>query len=85
MTKPTQSISYNNDQPFLPGRLSDPDNVLKTDPRADPRMVTALAPFELDMAPAPAPVTADSSLQEKLDYMAEAEVGFEGLFMHALP
>lgn len=80
MTKPTQSISYNNDQPFLPGRLSDPDNVLKTDPRADPRMVTALAPFELDMAPAPAPVTADSSLQEKLDYMAEAEVGFEGLF-----
>ena len=80
MTKPTQSISYNNDQLFLPGRLSDPDNVLKTDPRADPRMVTALAPFELDIAPPPAPVTADSSLQEKLDYMAEAEVGFEGLF-----
>lgn len=80
MTTSTQSNSNNNDQPFLPGRLSDPNNVLQTDPRADPRMVAALAPFELDIAPAPAPVTADSSLQEKLDYITEAEIGFEGLF-----
>ena len=79
MTDSAQANS-NTDRPIMPGRLSDPNNILKTDPRADPRIVAAFAPFELDIAPAPAPVTADSSLQEKLDYIAEAEVGFEGLF-----
>ncbi len=76
----TTSAPGSNEQPVLPGRLSDPNNILKTDPRADPRMVAALAPFELDIAPAPASVTADSPLQEKLDYIAEAEPGFEALF-----
>jgi acetyl esterase/lipase len=80
MTTSIQSSSNNKEQPILPGRLADPNNILKTDPRADPRMVAALAPFGLDIAPAPAPVTADSSLQEQLDYIKEAEVGFEGLF-----
>ena len=70
----------NSDQLILPGRLSDPTNVLKTDPRADPRMVAALSQFQLDVAPAPAPVTAASSLREQLDYVAEVEVGFEGIF-----
>ncbi len=80
MTTSTQSNSNKNEQPILPGRLSNPNNILKTDPRADPRMVAALAPFGLDLAPAPAPVTVDSSLQEKLAYFKEAEIGFEGLF-----
>jgi acetyl esterase len=79
MTASTQSSSKNM-LPILPGRLSDPINVLKTDPRADPRLVAALAPFGLDLAPAPAPVNGDSPLQEKLDYLKEAEIGFEGLF-----
>ena len=79
MTESTQS-NPNAEQPILPGRLSDPNNLLKTDPRADPRMVAALAQFEMDGAPAPAPVTADSSLQEKIDFVAVAEPGFEGLF-----
>lgn len=76
----TSSAQGGTVQPILPGRLSDPNNVLKTDMRADPRMVAALAPFEMDGAPAPAPVSEDSSYQELLDYCAEAEVGFEGLF-----
>lgn len=76
----TTSVTIDNDQPILPGRLSDPNNILKTDPRADPRMVAALAPFEMDGAPAPAPVNGDSPLKEKLDYIMEAEPGFEGLF-----
>jgi acetyl esterase len=80
MTTSTQSNSNKNEQPILPGRLSNPNNILKTDPRADPRMVAALALFGLDLAPPPAPVTLDSSLQEKLAYFKEAEIGFEGLF-----
>ncbi|MGI9336178.1 MAG: hypothetical protein ACR2RL_23775 [Gammaproteobacteria bacterium] len=46
----------------LPGRLGDDARVLKTDPRSDPRMVTALAVFGLDGAPEAVPFTADSSL-----------------------
>src|SRR5271169_2897560 len=80
MTTSTQSNINNNEQPILPGGLSNPNNILKTDPRADPRMVAALAQFGIDIAPAPAPVTADSPLQDKLNYLKEAEIGFEGLF-----
>jgi acetyl esterase len=78
-TTPQGNIN-NSEQPILPGRLSNPNNILKTDSRADPRMVAALATFGLDLAPAPASVTVDSSLQEKLAYLKEAEIGFEGLF-----
>jgi hypothetical protein len=34
MTESAQSNS-NTEQPILPGRLSDPNNILKTDPRAE--------------------------------------------------
>ena len=66
--------------PVAPGRLSDPHRVLKTDPRADPRMVMALAEFGLDEVPAPAPVSADSPLEEIFDFLAEAEKGYEDIF-----
>ncbi len=68
------------EQPFSPGRLGDPDRVLRTDPRADPRMVAALAEFGYDEAPRPAPVTAESPLEEILGFLAAVEPGYEGLF-----
>ena len=36
--------------PDLPGRLGDPARLMKTDPRADPRMVAVLATIGLDGA-----------------------------------
>src|SRR5262245_10209426 len=77
MTTSTQNIT---ELPLLPGRLSDPNRVLKTDPRADPRLLPACAPFALDSAPPPAPVHADSPLQGKLDYVAASEAGMEAVF-----
>ena len=78
----TTSRPSNSDheQPLLPGRLADPQRVLRTDPRTDPRILTALAPFGLDEAPAPISVQADSTLEERLAHVAAAERGFEGVF-----
>ena len=67
-------------QPIAPGRLADPDRVLKTDPRADPRMLAALAEFGFDEAPPPAPVTAESPLEEILEFLAASEAAYEDLF-----
>jgi len=77
MTTSTHNIS---EQPLLPGRLGDPKRVLKTDPRADPRLVAACAPFGLDSAPPPVPVRADSPWQAKLDYVAASESGMDAVF-----
>ena len=77
MTTSTQNIS---ELPLLPGRLGDPSRVLKTDPRTDPRLVAACAPFALDVAPPPVPVTANSPLADKLAYAAANESGMEGVF-----
>ena len=55
------------------GRLADPDCTLGTDPRSDPRMIAALAPFGLDgLLPLP-PVTPDSPLPDRVAYVTEAE------------
>lgn len=75
----TTSAPNLNELPLLPGRLGDPNRVLKTDPRADPRLVSACAPFALDVAPPPAPVTTNSSLQERLTYSAANEAGMEAV------
>ncbi len=64
----------------LPGRLGDPQRTLGTDPRADPRMVAALAAFGLDQRGEPPPVTPSSPRDEQLAYCAAAEAGFEALF-----
>jgi len=53
---------------------------LKTDPRADPRMVAALAEFGFDAAPPPAPVTVASPLGDILAFLAAAEPDYENLF-----
>ncbi len=52
---------------------------LRDDPRADPRMIAALAPLGLDVAPPPMPVGTESSLDELLAFCAESEVGFQAL------
>jgi acetyl esterase/lipase len=65
--------------PVLPGRLGTPGLVLKDDPRADPRMVAALAPLGMaDELPA-SPVDASSSVEEILEFVAVSEAGFDGL------
>ena len=66
--------------PVLPGRLGSPGMTLRDDPRADPRMVAAMEQFGLAEPPTPAPVDGGSSIDELLEYVAETEEGFEGLF-----
>ena len=66
-------------QPVLPGKLGDPAMVIRTDPRADPRMVAAMAPMELDVAPPAAPVDVNSPTEALLEYAMAAEEGFAAL------
>ncbi len=68
------------ESPILPGRLGTPRMQLKDDPRADPRMLAAMAPFALGETPPPAGVDASSSIEELLNYVGLAEPGFEALF-----
>jgi acetyl esterase len=65
--------------PVLPGRLGTPEMVMRDDPRADPRMIAAFAPLGLDGAPEPVPFTADSALEELLEFCNIAEPGFDAL------
>jgi acetyl esterase len=53
---------------------------LRDDPRADPRMVAALAPFGLDRQPPPLPVSVASPREALLDYATQTEANFGGLF-----
>lgn len=64
----------------LPGRLGDPTMELRSDPRADPRMIAAIKPFGLDGRAAELPVTRDSTLEELLAVSVATEQGFDGLF-----
>lgn len=66
--------------PTLPGRLGSPNLQLKDDPRADPRMLQAMAPLGLDVAPEPAPVDATSPVDAILEFCTEAEAGYGGAF-----
>jgi acetyl esterase/lipase len=66
--------------PILPGRLGNPNLDLRDDPRADPRMIAAMAPLGMDVAPAPSPVTADSPLADILESCMLAEAGFQMAF-----
>jgi len=53
---------------------------LKNDLRADPQMVAALAEFGLDELTPPPPVTADSSLEEILEFIVAAETNYQQIF-----
>ena len=66
--------------PVLPGRLGSPDMSLRDDPRADPRMIAAMEPFGLSDRAAPAPVDASSPIEDLLEFVSEAEQGFETMF-----
>ena len=65
--------------PHLPGRLGNPTGELKDDIRADPRMIAAMEPLELHVAPPPTPVTGASPIDEILEYSTVAEAGFDML------
>jgi acetyl esterase len=64
----------------FPGRLGDPNRTLKSDPRADPRLVAVLAGFGMDGPPPPASVAMDSPMQAKLDYIAASESAMQDIF-----
>jgi acetyl esterase/lipase len=64
----------------LPSRLGDPNRTLKTDPRVDPRLVAALAPFGMDGAPPAVAVGLDSPIKAKLDYLAATEAAMQSIF-----
>ena len=66
--------------PMPDGRLADPDRTLGTDPRSDPRMVAAFAPFGLDSPLPPPPLTVDSTLDERLALFAAMEEEFGAIF-----
>jgi acetyl esterase/lipase len=66
--------------PLLPGRLGTPGLDLRDDPRADPRMLAAMAPIGLDVAPPPSPITAASPIADILEACTVAEAGFQMAF-----
>src|SRR4051812_46996088 len=59
----------------LPGRLGNPAMTLADDPRADPRMLMAMAPFGMAAAPGPSTVHADSPIDDVRDFCAQNETG----------
>jgi acetyl esterase len=62
------------------GQYRDAERNLRDDARADPRMVAALAPFGFDHAQAPPPVSASSTYEDLLAYVAGVEEGFGAVF-----
>jgi acetyl esterase len=64
----------------LPGRLGDPTMELRSDPRSDPRMLAAFAPFGLDVTSPSLPVSRQSPIEELLAVAAAAEQAFDGVF-----
>lgn len=66
-------------RPNLPGKLGDPDMLIKTDPRADPRMQAVLAPLGLDVAPPPAGVDINTPIDDLVAFALAAEGSFVAL------
>jgi hypothetical protein len=66
--------------PMLPGRLGTYDMQLRDDPRADPRMLAAMASLGLDVAGPPPPTDASAPIEHLREFAAEAEAGFGAAF-----
>lgn len=66
--------------PILPGRLQDPERSLRDDPRADPRMIAALAPYRLDRLAPPGPMRPDSPMEARLAFTEAVEAANEAMF-----
>lgn len=66
--------------PTLPGSLGTAGMLLRDDPRALPGIVAALGQFDMAGELPPPPLSPDDPIDEKLDWTAEIEPGFEGLF-----
>jgi acetyl esterase len=71
--------------PLLPGRLGNPNMQLRDDPRADPRMIAAMAQLGMDLAPPPSPITAASPMVDILDALGVAEAGAQMMFGMFVP
>ncbi len=63
-----------------PGRLGDPDSTLATDPRSDPRMLAAMAPFRLGERTSPPRISPNDPLDARLAFSRRAESRLEALF-----
>lgn len=66
-------------QPKMPGKLGDAEMLIKTDPRADPRMQSVMAPLGLDVAPPPAGVDINTPIEGLIDFAMAAEANFVAL------
>jgi len=64
--------------PKQPGRLGDANLTLRDDPRADPRMISAMEQLGLLQA-APSPISSESSIEEIRAFCDMAEEGYEML------
>ena len=64
----------------LPGRLGDPDSALASDPRSDPRMLAAMAPFGLGERTSPPRVAPSDPLEARVAFCRRAESRLETLF-----
>jgi acetyl esterase/lipase len=53
---------------------------MRDDPRADPRMLAALAPLDLDLPPAAMPLPLDAPREQLLEVCAAMEQGMDELF-----
>jgi acetyl esterase/lipase len=76
----TKTTSKRRRESNRPGRLGDPTRTLANDPRADPRLVAALAAFGLDGDQPPPPVSPSSTPAELLAFVRGAEEGFSAVF-----
>ena len=63
--------------PNLPGRLGNPDLILRDDPRVDPRIIKLLSQFDADGETVPVAVTVDAAYEARLAHYARSEPDVE--------